>query len=106
MNGECQPYRERAWVTLARTGGIAGVVGLVLAWLSRGGVWGWVLGTLIALWPALGGHFVELVFLNWVRRRVSGGWGGWCCAGGVGRGGICGGWGAWVLWGLSWWCTR
>jgi hypothetical protein len=23
------------------------------------------------LWPALGGHFVELLFLNWLRPRLS-----------------------------------
>src|SRR2546423_567133 len=26
--------------------------------------------TALALWPALGGHFVELWFLNWLRPRL------------------------------------
>jgi hypothetical protein len=27
--------------------------------------------TLLVLWPSLGGHFVELWFLNWLRPRLS-----------------------------------
>lgn len=38
-------------------------------------VWGglarWPLATLLVLWPALGGHFVEIWFLNWLRPRLS-----------------------------------
>ena len=29
-----------------------------------------LLALLLMLWPALGGHFVELFFLNWLRLRI------------------------------------
>ena len=28
------------------------------------------MGTVLALWPTLGGHYVEVLFLNWVRPRI------------------------------------
>jgi hypothetical protein len=53
-----------------RTGTIALVVGAVLArWW--GGLARWPMATLLALWPSLGGHWVELWFLNWLRPRLS-----------------------------------
>jgi hypothetical protein len=64
-----QPYREPLHVTLARTGTIALVAGTVLAW-RWGGLSHWPVATLLMLWPALGGHFVELFFLNAVRPRL------------------------------------
>ena len=80
------PYREPLGVTLARTGAIALVIGAVLAASSRGigggGIGGggggggggglarWAMASLLALWPALGGHFIELWFLNWLRPRL------------------------------------
>jgi hypothetical protein len=64
-----EPYREPLRVTLVRTGTIALVVGLVLAW-SRGGLGRWPMASLLVLWPALGGHGVELWFLNWLRPRL------------------------------------
>lgn len=66
-----QPYREPLRVTLLRTGIIAVVVGAVLA-RSWGGVGWWPMATLMALWPALGGHWVEVWFLNWLRPRIPG----------------------------------
>src|SRR5436309_2723715 len=71
-----QPCREPLRVTLLRTGTIALVVGAVLA-TRRGGLGSGGLGrlptaTLLALWPALGGHWVEVWFLNWLRPRISG----------------------------------
>jgi len=49
---------------------IALVVGAVLArW--RGGLAFWPTATLLMLWPSLGGHVVELWFLNWLRPRLS-----------------------------------
>jgi hypothetical protein len=69
-NTEWQPYRERVWVTLARTGTIAAVLGTIFAWRVHGGLARWAAATLLALWPALGGHFVELFYLNWLRPRL------------------------------------
>jgi hypothetical protein len=64
-----QPYREPLRTTLLRTGLIATAIGAVLT-LPRGDLARWPVATLIALWPALGGHFVELLFLNVVRPRL------------------------------------
>jgi len=64
-----QPYREPFYITLARTGTIALVVGVVLAKMW-GGLELWPLTTLLALWPSFGGHWVELWFLNWLRPRL------------------------------------
>jgi hypothetical protein len=66
-----QPYREPLRTTLLRTGAIAVAVGAALA-LPGGGLATWPAATLIALWPALGGHFVELLFLNVLRQRLPG----------------------------------
>lgn len=61
-----QPYREPLGATLRRTGTIAIMLGAALAaW--RGGLARWPAATLLALWPALGGHWVEVWFLNWLR---------------------------------------
>ena len=38
---------------------------------GRGGLVRWPLATVLMLWPSLGGHFVELWFLNWLRPRLS-----------------------------------
>src|SRR5438067_9642367 len=67
-----QPYREPFRVTLLRTGTIALVVGALLArpW-REGGLARWPMATLLMLWPALGGHWVEVWFLNWLRPRLS-----------------------------------
>jgi hypothetical protein len=64
-----QPYREPVRTTLLRTGAIAVALGAMLA-ARRGGIARWPAATLIALWPSLGGHFVELFFLNWLRPRL------------------------------------
>ena len=68
MTLQFQPYREPLRVTLLRTGAIAVVIGGALA-RSLGGRW--PIATLIALWPALGGHFVEIFFLNFLRPRLA-----------------------------------
>jgi hypothetical protein len=75
LTNHWQPYREPLRVTLVRTGIIALGVGAVLArpWNGSGGVARWTVATLLALWPALGGHFVEAWFLNWLRPRISDG---------------------------------
>ena len=64
-----QPYREPLRATLVRTGTIAVVGGALLA-KSWGGLALWPAATLLVLWPSLGGHFVELWFLNWLRPRL------------------------------------
>jgi hypothetical protein len=67
------PHRESRRRTLVRTGTIALVGGAVLTLASgHGGAW-WPIATVMMLWPSLGGHFVELWFLNWLRPRLAGG---------------------------------
>jgi hypothetical protein len=67
--GEWQPHREPLRVTLTRTFGIALVGGaLVAPW--AGGVGRWPLLSLLLLWPAFGGHWIDLFFLNWCRPRL------------------------------------
>ena len=65
-----QRYRESIYTTLLRNGAIAVIIGAALS-SARGGVARWPMNTLLALWPALGGHWVELWFLNWLRPRIS-----------------------------------
>ena len=64
-----QPYDEPLRATLTRTLAIAVVGGALFA--SRyGGLSRWPAASVVMLWPALGGHFVELWFLNWLRPRL------------------------------------
>lgn len=70
MTPPWKPYREPLRITLLRTGTIALVLGAVVArWW--GGFARWPIVTLLMLWPSLGGHWVELWFLNWLRPRLS-----------------------------------
>jgi hypothetical protein len=71
VTSQWQPYRAPLRVTLMRTGTIALVAGAVVA-ASRGGggLARWPMVTLLMLWPALGGHWVEVWFLNWLRPRL------------------------------------
>jgi hypothetical protein len=72
------PYREPLHQTLTRTLAIALVIGAALAqWPISGAPRAgagfpsrWGIATLLALWPSLGGHFVEIVFLNVLRPRL------------------------------------
>jgi len=64
-----RPYREPLRVTLTRTISIAIVAGAVVASRS-GGIRRWPLLSLLMLWPALGGHWIDLAFLNWLRPRL------------------------------------
>jgi hypothetical protein len=66
MTSQWKPYEEPFRTTVLRNAIIAIVVGAALAQL-RGGLARWPLATLLALWPSLGGHWVELWFLNWLR---------------------------------------
>jgi len=59
-------FQEPLRVTLTRTIGIALIGGGIIA-LSTGGVRRWPFISLLMLWPAVGGHWVELFFLNWLR---------------------------------------
>ena len=69
LTSQWQPYREPLRVTLLRAVTIALVLGALLA-RAWGGLGRWPICTLLMLWPALGGHFVELWFLNWLRPRL------------------------------------
>ena len=70
MNTMWQPYREPLRTTLLRTGIIALVTGAIVSkWW--GGLAQWPAATLLMLWPAFGGHWVELWFLNWLRPRIA-----------------------------------
>lgn len=64
------PYREPLHVTLTRNALIAIGVGGILAWRT-GAITRWPVISLLTLWPALGGHFVELFFLNFLRPKLS-----------------------------------
>ena len=63
------PYREALSTTLARNGVIALAVGAALT-RGRGGVAAWLLASALMLWPALGGHYVDVGFLNGLRPRL------------------------------------
>ena len=52
-----------------RTGTMALVFGALLAEV-RGGLAQWPMWTLLMLWPTVGGHLVEIWFLNWLRPRL------------------------------------
>jgi hypothetical protein len=63
---EPEPLRVR----LTRTLAIALIAGAALA--SRwGGLARWPITSALMLWPSLGGHYVELAFLDVVRPRLS-----------------------------------
>jgi hypothetical protein len=64
-----QPYREPLSATLTRTVAIAVVVGGVLA-LSYGKPKMWLLFAALVFWPSFGGHWIEILFLNWLRPRL------------------------------------
>jgi hypothetical protein len=68
-NFKWQPFQEPLRITLARNGTIALVVGAVLAH-GFGGLARWPMATLLLLWPSLGGHWVEVWFLNCVRPHL------------------------------------
>lgn len=65
-----QPYREPYRITLTRTLSIALIAGAIVA-LSGGGIRRWPALSLLMLWPAFGGHLIDLLFLNWLRPRLS-----------------------------------
>lgn len=64
-----QPFEEPLRATLTRTVTIAVIGGVMLALLSRGRV-RWPIAILLLLWPSLGGHVLEVLFLNVIRPRL------------------------------------
>jgi hypothetical protein len=72
MTTRWEPYREPLRATLRRTGGIALTIAAALS-LWRGGIARLPANILLALWPAFGGHWIELWFLNWLRPRLPAG---------------------------------
>jgi hypothetical protein len=68
MTTTFQPCREPVRTTLIRTVIIALVIAL---FISRFRLARLAIAFLIALWPSLGGHFVELFFLNFLRFHIS-----------------------------------
>jgi hypothetical protein len=64
-----RPVKEPIATTLMRTGAIALVVGAILAWRAHD-LRQWPLASLLVFWPAFGGHWVEIVYLNYVRSRL------------------------------------
>jgi hypothetical protein len=64
-----QPYREPIRRTLLRTVTIALVAGVALAAGSSGRI-AWPVAVIVMLWPTLGGHYIELWYLNWLRPRL------------------------------------
>ena len=69
---EWQPYREPLRVTMTRTIALALLAGaLVAPWV--GGFRRWPVLSLLMLWPTLGGHWIEVFFLNVLRPRLPGG---------------------------------
>jgi hypothetical protein len=65
------PFAEPWRATLLRTGSIAWAIGLG-AGLYGGQLAVVPLVTLLALWFTLGGHYVEVLFRNQIRRHIGG----------------------------------
>lgn len=64
-----EPYREPLRTTVMRTFGIAILAAAVVApWF--GGFRRWPILVVLMLWPAFGGYWVELLFLNWLRPHL------------------------------------
>ena len=103
--GGPRPYRETLRVTLRRTLTITFFITTAISLTPlRGGPywWFWVSTYAAVLWFPLGGHYVELVYLNflrmrwaWFLRRRYLGRVGWWLAGGLPLG-----LGCWWTWGL------
>jgi hypothetical protein len=67
-----QPYREPLRRTLVRTMLLAIVAGTVLAAWSARSAWPirWPVAVVLMLWPSFGGHWLELLYLDWLRPRL------------------------------------
>lgn len=69
MHTHWKAFREPLSRTLARTVTIAVLGGAGLAW-GLGGLRLWPAAILVLLWVSLGGHVVEVCFLNSLRPRL------------------------------------
>jgi hypothetical protein len=70
-NARWRRVKEPIGRTLARNLAIAIVAGAVISAFGRGRLFG-LPGMVLALWPSLGGHFVEIAFLDGIRPRLPG----------------------------------
>ena len=70
MTSSWIPIREPLGVTLRRTFAIALIVGGVIAW-RFGSLRAWPVLSGQVLWFSFGGHWVDLMFLNGLRPRLS-----------------------------------
>lgn len=66
------PAPEPLRTTLLRTASIALAVGGALTLAFGSGLARWPVNAALALWPAFGGHWVEVAYLRGVRPRVGG----------------------------------
>jgi hypothetical protein len=64
------PFEEPLRTTVLRTGTIALVIGTIMVVASAHRI-SWPVAVVVALWPAFGGHWIELWFLNWLRPRIA-----------------------------------
>ena len=64
-----ESYREPIRVTLTRTLSIALIAGAVAA-LSGGGLRRWPALSALMVWPSLGGHVIDVLFLNGLRPHL------------------------------------
>jgi hypothetical protein len=62
-------HHEPLLTTLKRNGAIALIAGVILA-VRLGALALWPVAVLLMLWPTLGGHWVEVWFLNSLRPRL------------------------------------
>ena len=69
MTPKWEPVRENLRKTILRNLTIASVTGFIVS-LFFGGLRSWSRYALLALWPSLGGHFVEIFFLNFVQQNL------------------------------------
>ena len=70
MTVALEKFEEPLRTTLLRNVVIAVVAGAAVAAWSGGGIRALPWTILLALWPTLGGHWVEIFFLNLLRPRL------------------------------------
>ena len=66
-----RPYSEPLRTTLTRTVLLAAIAAAAFT-VPRRGLAAFPAALVVMLWPALGGHFIELAYLNRVRPLLSG----------------------------------
>jgi hypothetical protein len=70
MSPLAAPLDEPLKTTIVRNGAIALVLGTVI-FVATAHRTSWPAAVLVAAWPTFGGHWIELVFLNWLRPRIA-----------------------------------